>query len=105
MRSAGAIDCSILEFGSQRRLTWPLVSPKLHTIDLAMNVYQSAHDEFHPLGVSKRTINALINQRIFTLNDLLQLSEAEAAKLPGIGKAAFDEIRIYLKNSIINGNS
>jgi hypothetical protein len=39
----------------------------------------------------------LINQRIFTLSGLLQLTETDAAKLPGIGSAAFDEIRIYLR--------
>jgi hypothetical protein len=62
-----------------------------------MSVYRSTHDEFRPLGLNTRTINALIDQQVFTLQDLAQLTEREVARFPSIGIAALKQLSAYLR--------
>jgi len=45
------------------------------------------------LNLSARTTNALINNDIHTIKDLLSLSEAELRDLKGFGNKALDEVK------------
>jgi DNA-directed RNA polymerase subunit alpha len=45
------------------------------------------------LGLSARTANALINNEIKTVRDLIQLSESELKELKGFGSKALDEVK------------
>jgi DNA-directed RNA polymerase subunit alpha len=45
------------------------------------------------LNLSARTTNALVNNDIKTINDLVALSEEELRELKGFGSKAFDEVR------------
>lgn len=45
------------------------------------------------LGFSARTANALINNEIRTLRDLVQLSDGELKELKGFGSKALDEVK------------
>ncbi|MDR0955954.1 MAG: DNA-directed RNA polymerase subunit alpha [Candidatus Nomurabacteria bacterium] len=45
------------------------------------------------LNLSARTANALINNDIHTINDLVTMSEEELRDLKGFGSKAFDEVR------------
>jgi DNA-directed RNA polymerase subunit alpha len=45
------------------------------------------------LNLSARTTNALVNNDIHTIRDLLSLSEAELRDLKGFGNKALDEVK------------
>lgn len=45
------------------------------------------------IGFSARTTNALINNEIRTINDLVTLSESDLRELKGFGTKAFEEVR------------
>jgi DNA-directed RNA polymerase subunit alpha len=45
------------------------------------------------LNLSARTANALINNDIRTINDLVTLSETELRELKGFGSKALDEVK------------
>jgi DNA-directed RNA polymerase subunit alpha len=45
------------------------------------------------LNLSARTTNALVNNDIHTIKDLLSLSEAELRDLKGFGNKALDEVK------------
>jgi DNA-directed RNA polymerase subunit alpha len=45
------------------------------------------------LNLSARTTNALVNNDIHTIKDLLSLSEAELRDLKGFGSKALDEVK------------
>jgi DNA-directed RNA polymerase subunit alpha len=45
------------------------------------------------LGLSARTTNALINNDIHTVNDLVTLSDGELRELKGFGSKALDEVQ------------
>jgi DNA-directed RNA polymerase subunit alpha len=45
------------------------------------------------LNLSARTTNALVNNEIHTIKDLLGLSEAELRDLKGFGNKALDEVK------------
>ncbi len=45
------------------------------------------------LGLSARTANALINNDIHTVRDLVMLSETDLKELKGFGSKAFDEVK------------
>ena len=45
------------------------------------------------LGLSARTANALINNEIRTVRDLVALSESDLKELKGFGTKAFDEVK------------
>jgi DNA-directed RNA polymerase subunit alpha len=45
------------------------------------------------LSLSARTTNALVNNDIHTIKDLLSLSEAELRDLKGFGNKALDEVK------------
>ena len=45
------------------------------------------------LNLSARTTNALINNDIQTIKDLVSLSEAELRDLKGFGNKALDEVK------------
>jgi len=45
------------------------------------------------LNLSARTTNALVNNEIHTIKDLLDLSEAELRDLKGFGSKALDEVK------------
>ena len=45
------------------------------------------------LGLSARTANALLNNDIHTVRDLVVLSESDLKELKGFGAKALDEVR------------
>ena len=45
------------------------------------------------MGLSARTINALINNDIHTLQDLVTLGDTELRELKGFGSKALDEVQ------------
>ena len=45
------------------------------------------------LNFSARTTNALVNNEIHTLHDLVSLSDAELRDLKGFGAKALDEVK------------
>lgn len=49
------------------------------------------------LGLSARTANALVNNEIRTIRDLVTLSESDLKELKGFGTKAFDEVKDKLK--------
>ena len=49
------------------------------------------------LGLSARTANALINNEIRTIHDLVTLSEQELKELKGFGAKAFEEVKDQLE--------
>lgn len=64
--------------------------------------YKHIDIEFYPLSV--RALNSLQKANIYTLQDLLLLSETELTKLPGFGNAALKEIRdLFIQNDLIQG--
>lgn len=50
------------------------------------------------LGLSARTTNALVNNDIHTVNDLVTLNDAELKDLKGFGSKALDEVQEKLKS-------
>ena len=70
------------------------------TVESAPAVGQSASDAsaelmtpIEDLNLSARTANALINNDIRTINDLVTLSETELRELKGFGSKALDEVK------------
>jgi hypothetical protein len=61
-----------------------------------MSNYRNAEREFRPLGFTTRTINALCNAGIYTLQDLGRLTERDVARFSGLGPASISQLRIYL---------
>lgn len=51
------------------------------------------HTSIEDLGLSARTTNALINNDIQTIHDLVTLSEQELRELKGFGTKAFEEVK------------
>ena len=49
------------------------------------------------LGLSARTANALINNDIKTVRDLVSLSEVDLKDLKGFGSKALDEVKKFHK--------
>ncbi|MDR0980160.1 MAG: DNA-directed RNA polymerase subunit alpha [Candidatus Nomurabacteria bacterium] len=49
------------------------------------------------LGFSVRTTNALINNNLLTVADLLQLSDADMREIPGFGAKALEEVTNKIK--------
>ena len=49
------------------------------------------------LGLSARTANALVNNAIHTIRDLVVLSETDLKDLKGFGQKALDEVKNKLK--------
>jgi DNA-directed RNA polymerase subunit alpha len=45
------------------------------------------------MGLSARTANALLNNDIRTIRDLVMLSETDLKELKGFGSKALDEVR------------
>jgi hypothetical protein len=62
-----------------------------------MSKYATAEAEFRPLGLSTRTINALVGADIYTLHELRMLTERDLSVMPGIGPKAFNQLRIYVR--------
>ena len=51
------------------------------------------HTTIEDLGLSARTANALVNNEIRTIHDLVTLSEQELRELKGFGSKAFEEVK------------
>ena len=47
-------------------------------------------------SISNRTLNCLVWSEVLTLRGLVQMTETELFKLPGIGKKSVEEIRLLL---------
>jgi hypothetical protein len=62
--------------------------------------YKLARSEFQPLGISSRSLNALVSRNICTRNDLGQFTEHEIARIPGIGAASLAKLRAYLRKEL-----
>ena len=45
------------------------------------------------LGLSARTANALVNNEIHTVRDLISLSDSDLKELKGFGTKALDEVK------------
>lgn len=70
------------------------------SVDSAPALGQSIHDEtnelntsIEELGLTARTANALINNDIRTVHDLVTLSEQDLRELKGFGSKALDEVK------------
>ena len=46
--------------------------------------------------ISNRTLNCLVWSEVLTLRGLVQMTETELLKLPGIGKKSVEEIRLLV---------
>src|SRR5687768_3719553 len=75
--------------GSTRVEAGPAVGIKVAEGDVATELMTPIED----LNLSARTANALINNEIRTINDLVTLSEAELRELKGFGSKALDEVK------------
>src|SRR5687767_4834365 len=75
--------------GSTRVEAGPAVGTKVVEGDVATELMTPIED----LNLSARTANALINNEIRTINDLVTLSEAELRELKGFGSKALDEVK------------
>ena len=57
--------------------------------------------EIDKCPLSKTCINALVVFDIFTIQDLLELTEKDLARIPGIGQKSFTQITYFLsKNNL-----
>ncbi|MGH7196500.1 MAG: DNA-directed RNA polymerase subunit alpha [Candidatus Saccharimonadales bacterium] len=75
--------------GSTRVEAGPVVGAKNPENDIAAELMTPIED----LNLSARTTNALINNDIRTINDLVTLSDAELRELKGFGSKALDEVK------------
>jgi len=63
----------------------------------AANVADFLATSVEDLSLSVRTTNALMNAKIVTVADLLQLSEADMREIPGFGAKALEEVTNKIK--------
>lgn len=75
--------------GSTTVQAGPAVGAKLANEDEATELMTPIED----LNLTARTTNALINNDIRTINDLVTLSETELRELKGFGSKALDEVK------------
>lgn len=75
--------------GSTRVEAGPAVGGKAGDGDISAELMTPIED----LNLSARTTNALINNDIRTINDLVTLSDAELRELKGFGSKALDEVK------------
>lgn len=59
-------------------------------------LYDTARNEFRPLGLSTRVINALVASGISSIHELHALSESELEQVRGIGPTAIGHLRPFL---------
>ena len=62
--------------------------------------YKLAKAEFQPLGISSRSLNALISRNICSRIDLAQFTEDEIGRIPGIGAASLAKLKPYLRKEL-----
>lgn len=75
--------------GATRVVAAPSVGTKLHDGEGSSELMTPIED----LNLSARTTNALINNEIRTINDLVTLTETELRELKGFGSKALDEVK------------
>lgn len=64
--------------------------------------YKLARSEFQPLGISSRSLNALVARNICSRIDLAQFTEDEIARIPGIGAASLAKLKPYLRKEMLS---
>lgn len=63
--------------------------------------YKLAKSEFQPLGISSRSLNALVARNICSRMDLAQFTEDEIARIPGIGASSLGKLKPYLRKAVL----
>jgi hypothetical protein len=63
--------------------------------------YKLARSEFQPLGISSRSLNALVARNICSRIDLARFTEDEIARIPGIGAASLAKLKPYLRKELL----
>jgi len=64
---------------------------------LELSNFRRAEAAFRPLGLNNRALNALVRGGICALEQLSQLTELQASRIPGLGTKTLDQIRPFLK--------
>jgi hypothetical protein len=62
--------------------------------------FKLAKSEFQPLGISTRSLNALVSRNICSRMDLAQFTEDEIGRIPGIGAASLAKLKPYLRKEL-----
>jgi hypothetical protein len=62
----------------------------------SLDEVRAAMAEFRALGLKNVMIHRLMGNKIRSLKDLSQLTEADLRRIPGVGKTTIKQLRLYL---------